>query len=165
MNRTCPMAGVKAAGLVCALVLVVSRVGAHCEIPCGIYGDRMRMDMLAEHVRTVEKSMRTIKDLSGDGEVQDTHQLIRWVVNKEEHASHIQEIVYQYFMNQRVTPVDQGEGEAYERYVSQITLLHNMLVQAMKCKQSTDESHVKQLRSLLDAFDKAYFDPSTHEHK
>jgi len=44
--------------------------------------------------------------------------------------------------------------------VKQITLLHGMLVQAMKCKQTTDEAHVEELRSLLDSFEKVYF----HEH-
>ena len=37
---------------------------AHCEIPCGIYDDEMRIKMLAEHVTTIEKSMAQIQELS-----------------------------------------------------------------------------------------------------
>jgi len=143
----------------CAGLFMAGSAAGHCEIPCGIYGDRMRVKMLEEHCQTVEKSMKQVKELQADPSG-NANQLVRWVVNKEDHANKIQEIVYQYFMNQRVKPVDEGEGETYERYVKQITLLHGMLVQAMKCKQTTDEAHVEKLRSLLDAFEKAYF----HEH-
>ena len=34
-----------------------SIVFSHCEVPCGIYGDPMRLDVMAEHVTTIEKSM------------------------------------------------------------------------------------------------------------
>jgi hypothetical protein len=48
--------------------------------------------------------------------------------------------------------------------VTQITLLHRMLVEAMKCKQTTDEVHVKALRSLSEAFQKAYFRSDEGKH-
>jgi nickel superoxide dismutase len=144
------------AGLACAHLLPAHRAAAHCEIPCGIYEDRMRVDMLQEHIATVEKSMQQIEELAKTDEASG-QQLIRWVFNKEEHANKIQEIVHQYFMTQRVKPVDRGDGDAYEAYVTKVTLLHQMLVQAMKCKQTTDETHVANLRSLLTSFEKAYF--------
>ena len=31
---------------------------AHCEIPCGIYGDSVRIALIYEHITTVEKSMK-----------------------------------------------------------------------------------------------------------
>lgn len=136
------------------------RVAAHCEIPCGIYGDRMRIDMLEEHCRTVEKSMKQVEALSSDPE-KNANQLVRWVVNKEDHADKIQEIVYQYFMNQRISPVEKDD-KMYDTYVKKLTLLHGMLVQAMKCKQTTDVKHVENLRSLIDRFEQAYFE---EEHK
>jgi nickel superoxide dismutase len=131
-------------------------VSAHCEIPCGIYGDRMRVDMLEEHFRTVEKSMKMIRKLEKK-DPGNANQLVRWVVNKDEHANKIQTIVYQYFMNQRIKPAAKKDAKAYNKYVKEITLLHRMLVQAMKCKQTTDKNHVQKLRKLLDAFDKSYF--------
>ena len=36
---------------------------SHCEIPCGIYDDEMRVRMIAEHVTTIEKSMKSIEIL------------------------------------------------------------------------------------------------------
>jgi nickel superoxide dismutase len=145
------------AAVACIGLSLAHRVSAHCEIPCGIYEDRMRVDMLREHVRTIEKSMQMIKQLNED-DLMSRHQMIRWVFNKEDHANKIQEIVYQYFMTQRVKPADASEGDAYEAYAAKITLLHAMLVQAMKCKQTTDESHVAELRSLIESFEKAYFE-------
>ena len=145
------------AGIACAGLFPAHRALAHCEIPCGIYEDHMRIDMLQEHVRTVEKSMQEIKKLEATDRT-SSHQLIRWVFNKEDHANKIQDIVHQYFMTQRVKPVGKGDGDAYEAYVTRITLLHEMLVQAMKCKQTTDESPVAELRSLIESFEDAYFE-------
>ena len=34
---------------------------AHCQIPCGIYDDKMRFTMMAEHVTTIEKSMNQME--------------------------------------------------------------------------------------------------------
>jgi len=133
---------------------------SHCEIPCGIYGDEMRMDMIKEHVTTIEKSMKMIQKLSKEKEKND-NQLVRWVNNKEEHAQAIQEIVYQYFMTQRVKPVEMKDQEKYSQYTEQLTLLHEMLVYSMKTKQTTDLEHIKKLSSLLERFREAYFGPQS----
>jgi nickel superoxide dismutase len=135
----------------------------HCEIPCGIYGDRTRVDLMKEHCQTIEKSMREIRELEV-ADAKDVNQMVRWVTNKDAHANKIQHIVYQYFMNQRVKPVEKSDADAYEQYVTQITLLHRMLVTSMKCKQTTDETHVKHLRTFLADFEKAYFTEGTYEH-
>ena len=71
-------------------------------------------------------------------------------MTKEHHADLLQEVVTQYFMTQRIKP----EDTAYER---KLTLLHKMLVAAMKCKQTTDLAHVTTLRALIDEFSKVYF--------
>ena len=55
---------------------------AHCEIPCGIYGDSVRIALLYE---TIEKPMNQINELS-KSENPDYNQLVRWVMNKEEYA-------------------------------------------------------------------------------
>ena len=41
---------------------------AHCEIPCGIYGDSVRIALIYEHIETVEKSMNMINEISEAGE-------------------------------------------------------------------------------------------------
>jgi nickel superoxide dismutase len=90
------------------------------------------------------------------------------VNNKDEHAKKIQEIVYQYFMTQRIKPVSADKAEDYEKYTKQLALLHQMLVHAMKSKQTTDFAHVEKLRELLSDFEFTYFGPEgrgqLHEH-
>ena len=84
-----------------SLFLYIGFLGAHCEIPCGIYDDEMRVKMIFEHISTIEKSIKQIMKLEKDAD-RNYNQLIRWVVNKEQHANELQEIVTQYFMTQRI---------------------------------------------------------------
>ena len=130
----------------------ISNTGAHCEIPCGIYDDELRTKLIAEHTTTIEKSMKQIMELSKDNSMH-YNQLARWVSNKEAHATKIQNIISQYFMTQRINP-DQ------KKYVEKLTVLHKMLIAAMKCKQTTDLSHVAALRAHLKSFEALYFGQS-----
>lgn len=146
--------------VVVAFVLVL-RIGsfAHCQIPCGIYDDEARFDQMTEHIMTIEKSMKEINDLSAAGE-KNYNQLVRWVNNKEDHADKYMEIVTQYFMTQRIKPVDQTDTAAYAGYTKKVVLLQQMLVEAMKCKQTTDSAHTEKLRQLLARFHDLYADPT-----
>ena len=133
---------------------------AHCELPCGIYDDPMRIDLLQEHIRTMEKSMLVITDLREDKDI-NYNQLVRWIVNKENHANKFQEIVSQYFMTQRISP-----GE--KMYAQKVEVLHKMLYNAMKCKQTTDFEYIEKLRKLVKEFEKLYFGEKRaekHDHK
>jgi nickel superoxide dismutase len=139
---------------------------AHCEIPCGIYDDQLRVQLLAEHITTVEKSMQQINELSAAQGAVNYHQLVRWIDNKEHHAGLIQEIVSQYFLTQRIKPADPADKAKSDLYLRQLTLLHQMLIQAMKAKQGTDLKTVETLRQLLADFNKAYFgdEEKAHSH-
>jgi nickel superoxide dismutase len=142
-----------------AVFLVAAASGSafsHCEIPCGIYDDRMRIDQIREHIDTIEKSMKMVEKLSGSGE-KNYNQIVRWVVNKEQHAEKLQYIVYQYFMNQRIKPAG-PEEDAYDHYLKKLELLHRLLVAAMKSKQTLDMKHIEKMRELTDSFEKAYFE-------
>lgn len=125
-----------------------AQVGAHCEIPCGIYDDEMRINMIAEHITTIEKAMKEIMRLEGQKPT-NHNQLTRWVMNKEHHANELQHILTQYFMTQRIKL-------NAKKYSEKLTSLHKMLVYAMKCKQTTDLSHIATLRSLLREFEGLY---------
>jgi nickel superoxide dismutase len=146
-------------GLTLGLLLIPNFAHAHCEVPCGIYGDAMRIEMMLEHVTTLEKAMDQIRALSA-GDEPNYNQIVRWVTNKEVHAEEFQEIVSQYFLHQRLKPG--GVDDA--AYVEKLTLLHAMLVSAMKAKQTTDGEHPAQLRELIDAFSEAYFSAADLEH-
>jgi nickel superoxide dismutase len=143
-------------------MLVISKpVSAHCEIPCGIYDDSVRIALIYEHISTIEKSMFMIKKLEA-AETMDYNQMVRWVMNKEEHAIKIQEIVSQYFMHQRIKPVDETEKEKFAKYIEQLTAMHQVAVFAMKAKQTTDEVYIKKLRETVHKFEHAYFESHTH---
>jgi nickel superoxide dismutase len=144
-------------------LLVQFQAFAHCEIPCGIYGDSLRIQLLKEHITTIEKSMNEINNLSGNGE-KNYNQLVRWVVNKEEHAIKIQEIVSQYFLHQRVKFAGDDDSEEHHRYVEQLISLHQILVYAMKAKQTTDLTLIKKLNDMVDAFAHLYFHKHEHSH-
>ena len=131
------------------LLFSISTASAHCEIPCGIYDDQLRTQLIAEHASTIEKSMKQIMELSKANPI-DYNQLVRWVTNKENHATEIQHIISQYFMTQRIKP-DQ------KKYSEKLIVLHKMLIAAMKCKQTTDLAHVDALRALLKEFEMLYF--------
>lgn len=141
------------AAVVAVVFLTAAVAAAHCEIPCGIYDDHLRAQLMAEHVTTMEKSMKQITDLSKENPV-IYNQLVRWINNKELHANEFQEIVTQYFMTQRIKP-------DMEKYNEKLGVLHQMLVYAMKCKQTTDLGNIEKLRDLLKAFEKLYFG---HDH-
>jgi nickel superoxide dismutase len=129
---------------------------SHCQVPCGIYDDEARFNMIAEHITTVEKSMKLIETLSAQ-QKPNMNQVVRWVNNKEKHADEISHIVSYYFMAQRVKLPAKGNTKAFNEYVKKLTLLHEMLIYAMKTKQTTDIVNVDKLRSVLDEFHKVYF--------
>jgi len=158
----------KNAPVLMALIILMSlgcasRARAHCEIPCGIYGDEVRFYLLEEHIATIEKSMNMIAELSAETDV-NYNQLVRWIDNKETHAEYFQEIIAQYFMTQRVKPVE-PDDEHYQSYLEKITLLHRLLIGAMKAKQTTDPETAKELTSLLNRFRTAYFGARPGEHR
>ncbi|WP_457623835.1 superoxide dismutase [Ni] [Persephonella sp.] len=136
----------------------------HCEIPCGIYGDETRVHLLLEHVATIEKSMKKIEELSGKDDPQSKNQLVRWIDNKEKHAQEFQYIVWQYFMTQRVKPVDPSKAEEYKKYIKKLELLHQMSFYAMKAKQSLNIEYTDKLRKLIKEFEKEYFGNHLHKH-
>ena len=136
-------------GVAAALFLTSDRVVlSHCEIPCGIYGDTLRISMFYEDIATIEKSMMQIEALMKE-ETPNANQISRWVSNKEEHANKVQHIVTQYFMTQRIKADD-------EKYVPKLTTAHAVMVAAMKCKQSADVARAADLRQAILAFHAAY---------
>jgi nickel superoxide dismutase len=130
---------------------------AHCQIPCGIFDDELRVNLMEEDITTIEKSMTQIIAL-GKASPVDYNQLVRWVTNKEDHAQKLQDIVTAYFMAQRIKPpTDHADEAAMNDYVNKLTLLHAIQIHAMKAKQSTDLEEIATLRGLVAKFRVAYF--------
>jgi len=145
------------AGLAVLLIAFVAGTIAysHCQMPCGIYDDKARFDAIAEEITTIEKAMKEMTALSAEPKP-NMNQIVRWVNTKEEHAGELDHIVTFYFMAQRIKPAESTNTAAYEKYIKQLTLLHEMLISSMKCKQTTDLSNVEKLKTLLKEFQTAY---------
>ncbi len=142
--------------VICILTLVPTRsLTAHCQVPCGIYGDQTRLTMMNEHITTIEKAINKITALSTKTPL-NYNQVVRWVTNKEKHAEELSGIVTYYFLAQRVKPVAKTDTAAYATYMKKLELLHHILVYAMKAKQKADLSYVKKLRETVKAFEAVY---------
>jgi hypothetical protein len=102
-----------------------------------------------------------INDLSGQAG-QNMNQLVRWVNNKDQHADEFSHIVTYYFMAQRIKPAMDKKGAA--DYQNKLNLLHEMLVTAMKCKQTTDLKMPAELTALVDQFEEVYFTKKDVKH-
>ena len=137
--------------ILAALLLTLSTglVHAHCQIPCGIYGDEARFTTMLEHTQTITKSMSEIKRLSADSGA-NANQLARWVQNKEAHAQMIQDIVAEYFLAQRIK-------DSQADYTERLKISHKIIVLAMKAKQSTDLTCAEGLKKAISDFQAIYF--------
>lgn len=127
----------------------------HCEVPCGIYDDQARVKMMYEQINTIVTSMTQINKLSQEGKP-NYNQLVRWITTKDDHANQLQDIITQYFMTQRLIPTSK-EDKNYDKYIRELTLMHELLVKAMKCKQTTDLSIPEGMQKTLHDFQHSYF--------
>lgn len=147
-----------------AVIFISSLVYSHCQVPCGIYDDALRIHQIQEHIETITKAMHQIEALSDQGNnALNANQQVRWINTKEEHATLIQRIVSDYFLTQRIK-FKKEYGSARSTYVQQTTTLHQMLVAAMKCKQSVDSHNANRLSELTKTFAELYFDEHGLEH-
>ena len=131
---------------------------AHCQVPCGIYDDALRIVQIKEDFKTIRKAMDQINQLSIKTNPLSSNQLNRWVMTKEQHASNIQKTASEYFLTQRV------KADKSQKYINQTTTLHQILVAAMKCKQKVDDSNVDLGIQLVDIFIGYYFDSHGLDH-
>ena len=134
-----------------ASLLTVHSLSAHCQIPCGIFSDELKFRELEEHVVTIEKSAGLIRNLStkGDLTANDHQQMIRWTTNKETHAQKIIDEMANYFLAQRI------KADA-DHYAEKIKLLHHIIVDAMKTKQSVKKEATDMLSEKISAFKELY---------
>ena len=91
------------------------------------------------------------------------NQLIRWINTKEEHATLIQSTITNYFLAQRIKSKKINEN-GRQLYVDQTLILQQIIVAAMKCKQTVDQSNSKKVKRLLNQFIDLYFDEHGKEH-
>ena len=144
----------------CLLVLVpaigVSPVAySHCQVPCGIYDDHARVKLMLEDAATTRKAVELIGQLAGKEDPQSANQLVRWVMNKEQHAQNIISTISDYFLTQRVK-ADQ------EDYAERLMKHHAVIVAAMKVKQNSEMKYVADLEKKIEAL-APYYPEHKHE--
>ena len=130
------------------VVLVVSLAAyspvaySHCQIPCGIYDDHARVKTMLEDAATTRKSVKQIAELSGKSDAQSNNQIVRWVMNKENHAQNVISSISDYFLTQRVKAKQKD-------YVERLKKHHAVIVAAMKVKQNADMEYVDALEASI----------------
>ena len=142
------------------LITFAVRVNAHCQVPCGIFADQLRFELMLEDHKTIAKAMVQINELTGKKDAKSANQLARWVATKEEHAKNTQKIIADYFMAQRIKTTDKAG------YTSKLTAAHAVMVAAMKSKQNVDQATADALRKSILDFYRAYEgkEPKLHSH-
>ncbi|MGB0370384.1 MAG: superoxide dismutase [Ni] [Opitutales bacterium] len=143
------------------LTLSLSRgLHAHCQVPCGIYGDELKFGELEQHVETIAKASTQLQSYGAKSALtaQDLQQVARWTSNKESHAAKIIDEAANYFLAQRIKP-------DAEHYAEKLELLHHIIVFSMKSKQQADPAVAKTLGEKIAAFKRLYLDHDhTHSH-
>lgn len=121
---------------------------AHCQVPCGIYDDPARIASIREDRDTIAKAIAQINLLAGRHDANSLNQAVRWVTTKDDHASHIIDVVSEYFLTQKVKPAAAG-GPAHADYLASLAEHHAVMVAAMKTKQSADTATVTDLSNAI----------------
>ncbi len=136
-------------------LLIPPLAQAHCQIPCGIYDDYLRLQSMREDATTINKSVEMMITLSGKTDVYSQNQMVRWVMNKEEHAQKIIGIISDYYLTQRVKPDQQDYAERLQKH-------HAVILAAMKAKQNANSESVNALKKSIEAL-AGYYPEHKHE--
>lgn|SRR6056297_60175 len=159
MNKMTKAMSVFVMALMGACLFPAQKIGAHCQLPCGIYDDHARVQSMLEDVETIERAVNMITALAGKSDSQSRNQTIRWVMNKETHAQRIIDTISDYFLTQRVKPAQKDYAERLARH-------HAVIVAAMKAKQNVDMKYVNALKKDIERLLPYYPGqaPKKHEH-
>ncbi|MCB1228247.1 MAG: hypothetical protein KDK99_20745 [Verrucomicrobiales bacterium] len=143
-----------ASTLLAAAALLIAQapasLHAHCQVPCGIYGDELRFQAMLEDQSTIAKAGAEVAKLvAGESSALSANQIARWVVTKEEHAQKIQDTIAAYFMAQRIKADD-------PQYTAKLTAAHKVMTAAMKAKQDPSGEVAEALKTAILDFYRAY---------
>jgi len=140
------------------LHLVLRLRGGHCQVPCGIFDDPKLVAEIKEAIATIKKAMVQINDLSKEMNALNINQMTRWVNTKEEHASKVIHLMSDYCLCQRVKPVSdpktpfKSEGD----YIEALKAHHQVMICAVKCKQTVDPANADALDAAAAEMSKMY---------
>ncbi len=127
-------------------MLVTSQVdlGAHCQMPCGIYHDDMEYDRIDQYVETMYKGISVI-NASKFSNAKERNEFTRWVIQKEKASDEAAYIILQYFLQQKILP---GEDNT----TKQLVAAHKLLYYIVCIKQTVDLQFVEQFSDEWEKF-------------
>jgi len=140
------------------LHLVLRLRGGHCQVPCGIFDDPKLVAEVKEAIATITKAMNEVNRLFATKTPLAFNQMTRWVNTKEEHCKKIIHLIGDYCLCQRVKPFGAPKSpfKSEKDYVDALKAHHNVMVFAMKSKQTTDLKVAASLDHAVDDWAKMY---------
>jgi len=120
-----------------------------------IFDDDVQLKLLHEDLDTVARCIEQIHQINTAAE-KNLPQLVRWIAVREEYVDKAQEIISGYFLALRLKPKTSGEN-GYDKYLYQLTVLHQLLVAVGKMRQNNSPDAVADLKVLLKQFEDSYF--------
>jgi len=135
---------------------ITTGLSAHCQMPCGIYHDKMVFNGLMEDVQTLEKGISVLTETSMDT-IEGHNKATRWIVLKEQVCDNVASVVVKHFLQQRV----KGNEENLDQ---KLRNAHQILVLSMKVKQNVDGGLVKELGEAIHSFQHLMVPDAEHQH-
>ncbi len=140
------------------LDLSLRLLGGHCQVPCGIFDDPKTVAEVKEACATIRKAMVQINELAKAGSAQAFNQMTRWVMTKEEHCKNIITTISEYCLCQRVKSPSAAKSpfKTQKDYIDALLAHHNVMVAAMKAKQTVDIKGADALEHAVGDWSKMY---------
>lgn len=124
-----------------------STASAHCDIPCKIYDPSTAQLAALSVIRFID----LINELDADNmTLAQQAQLARLVAEKETHAEKVKQEV-------RVIWGDYFKAPQFEQFPDTHTLVHNIMLEGSKCRQTVDRDHGEKLLELVNEFAASYW--------
>merc|ERR1711920_948680 len=116
------------------------------------------MGDIKEAVATIKKSMVQINELSAAMNALNINQMTRWVNTKEEHCGRLITLVSEYCLCQRVKPVSDPKTpfKSEADYIEALKSHHEVMLCAVKCKQTVDPANAEALEAAVSEFSCMY---------
>ena len=137
-SRVAGAAAVSAAAAAALAASEPSPAACHCQVPCGIFDDPVRVTLLKEHAATIRKAMAQLGSLTASPiSAQSLNQSARWVAVKEDACAQIIAITSEYMLCQRVK---KDSFKSTAEYHHALEVHHALMQAAMKAKQTADSA-------------------------
>jgi nickel superoxide dismutase len=133
---------------------------AHCDIPCGIYDPHPALIAALTVVRMIDL-MTDLQNKGGSQDLAFQNSMARYISVKEEHAEKVKHEV-------RVIWGDYMKQPQFDKHPDTQELVHQIMMQASKARQSVDREAAVQLVESVNKFAEYFWDTKniqTHRAK